>query len=185
MNRSNRRRTESAFTLVETMVAIGVLGLALEGIYMGMMKINEYAEANRLNSCATQIVLSEIDNALSVRPFYPTTAGGADPFDDTRNTSSTDKVPSSLMITHALGTPVVTKPTIFSDPDVLAGITVTNPMVVTGTLSVVATEASITTGGTAATTGTSQLRNINVSLVYQYRGQSHTVQMSCLRAPDQ
>lgn len=181
---TTQNRAVTGFSLVEALISVAIIGLAVAGIYTGMLKVNEFAVANRLNSCATQIVLSKLDQALSVRPFYPTAAGGADPFVAARNTSTYDAVPASLMVSQALNTPVVVSSTnIFIDSDALA-LGSTNAYI-TGRLTTLVSDASIVTGGTIAVSGTTALRSVNVTLSYTFRGRDYAVQMTCLRAPDQ
>jgi len=182
---------ESAFSLVEVLVALGFIGLTVGGIYGGLLKVNEYADTNRLNSCATAIVQAQLDRAFSVRPFYPlpqpTIAG--DPFDNVRNTptvSGTTGVPAALMITGTLGVPKITPVNIFMNSDALAsGSNAAAAAVVTGTLTTLVNDANIFTGGTTAISGTAMLRSINVKLTYRYHGRPCLIQMTGLRAPDQ
>ncbi|GEM_PF-3296852 len=189
------------FTLIEVMVTVGVIGLFVGAAYLGLLKLNSYATSNRLYTCASQMVQEVIDQALSVRPFYPTvpSSGAADPFDQSRNTvSGVSGVPSALMLSGTLGKPTVTTIPVYLDAGVLstgttaslktASLVLTAATVVQGTLTVVANEAAMTTGGTTAApslSGTSYLRRINVSLSYQFCGQTFTIQRTCLRAPDQ
>jgi len=149
-------------------------------LYGSIAKINEFAAANRLTTCANEIVQARVDKALSVRPFTP--VNGSDPF----ITSGTNPILSSLMLcgtnTVTLGVPYVETVNILIDSDALA-TNGTIKAVVTGTLTTLIQNASIATGA-PLTTGLVQLRSVNFKLNYQYRNKSYNVQMTCLRAPD-
>ncbi|XHR29378.1 MAG: type II secretion system protein [Chthoniobacteraceae bacterium] len=187
------------FTLIEVMVTVGVIGLFVGAAYLGLLKLNSYATSNRLYTCASQMVQEVIDQALSVRPFYPATSGtSADPFDQKRNSNGVGGLPTGLMLSDTLGTAKVTKIPVYLDAGVLStGTTaslkttsdvLSSATVVQGTLTVLTNEASITTGGATASpslSGTSYLRRVSVSLSYQFCGQTFNIQRTCLRAPDQ
>ena len=163
------------------MIALGLVGIAITTLYASFVKVNDFADANRLNTCAFEIVQARVDRALAVRPFTP--VNGADPF----ITSGTNPITSDLMLcgtnSVTLGVPCKETVNILINSDTLA-TSGTVQTVVSGTLTTLIQNASITTGGTTSTSGTVQLRSININLDYQYRGRPYNVQMTCLRAPD-
>lgn len=182
MNANDSTRcSRSGFTLVETLIAMGFLGLGIVGIYTALARLNDMANSSRIYSSAFQIVQARADRALSVRPFTP--LNGADPF----ITSGTNPIASSLMLcgtsTVVLGVPCVETVNILIDPDALRVSGVISP-VVTGTLTTIIQNASLTTGAPPSISGTVQLRSINFNLNYTYRGRPFNIQMSCLRSPD-
>ena len=170
-----------AFSLVETMIALGLVGITVTALYTSFVKVNDFADANRLQTCAFEIVQARVDKALAVRPFTP--VNGSDPF----VSSGMNPLPSSLMLcgsnTVALGTPCQETVNILINSDALA-TSGSIQAVVTGTLTTLVNNASIVTGGTTSASGTVQLRSVNIRLDYQYRGRPYNVQMTCLRAPD-
>ena len=174
-------RACQAFTLTEILIALGLTTLAAVVFLSGVVQINKFAYANRLNTCAFDILQARADKVFCVRPFTP--VNGSDPF----ITSGTNPLPQSVMLcgsnTVTLGTPCVETINIILDSDALVA-SGTIQAVVTGTLTTLVQNASILTGGSASSSGTVQLRSVNMNLNYQYRGQSYNVQMTCLRAPD-
>lgn len=179
--RTKIHASQSAFSLVETLIALGLVGITVTVLYTSFVKVNDFADANRLHTCAFEIVQARVDRALSVRPFTP--QNGSDPF----ITSGSNSLTSDLMLcgtnTVSLGTPCNETVNILINSDALA-TSGTVQAVVSGTLTTLIQNASIVTGGTAAASGTVQLRSVNINLNYLYRGRPYNVQMTCLRAPD-
>ena len=175
------KRAVAGFTLVETLIALGVTGAAVTVLYAAFTKMNDFAQASRINSCAAAIVQARLDKALAIRPFVPIT--GADPLVN----SGSNTTPSDFMLcgtnTVLLGTPCTETVNILIDSDALS-TSGTVQVIMTGTLSTLVDNASIQTGGTTASSGTVQLRRVNLNLNYQFRGRNYNVQMTCLRAPD-
>lgn len=60
------------FTLVETVVTMGILALILGSGFMALNTFNRLARVSRLYTCAETVVRNEIDLLLSVR-FMPQT----------------------------------------------------------------------------------------------------------------
>ena len=170
-----------AFSLVETLIALGLVGIAVAALYASFLKVNDLADANRINTCAFEIVQARVDKALAIRPFTP--VNGSDPL----ITSGSNPLTSDLMLcgsnSVSLGTPCKEVINILINSDALA-TSGSIQAVVTGTLTTTVNNASILTGGTASSSGTVQLRSINIRMDYQYRGRPYNVQMTCLRAPD-
>ena len=168
-------RSQNAFALVESLIALGIIGIVVVCLYSSFVKVNDFADRNRLNSLASDYVQARVDKALSVRPYTP--INGADPF----ITSGSNTTPSALMLcgtnTVVLGTPVNESVNILINSDALA-TSGSIQAIVTGTLTTVIQDINPFTSGTV------KLRMININLNYQYRGLPYNVQMSCLRAPD-
>lgn len=64
----------AAFTLVEIVIALAVLGTMAAGVYLGFNSINTYAVSSRLYSEALTAAQNQIDLILSKEPFDTTAA---------------------------------------------------------------------------------------------------------------
>ena len=99
----------AAFTLIEVVIALAVLGTMAAGVYLGFNSINTYAVSSRLYSEAQTAAQNQIDLVLSREPFDVKAAYVSGSFDPTLN-----KIPIELMTTaeiDALVTSGVTLPT--------------------------------------------------------------------------
>ena len=106
----------AAFTLIEIVIALAVLGTMSAGAYVGFNTINAYSVSSRLYSEAQAIAQNQIDLILSKGPF------------DLR----TNRVPSVL----ELGTKTTPNVFIYRDP-------VTGNVIVTGTMTTTITDAGL------------------------------------------
>src|SRR5919199_3538793 len=61
----------SAFTLLEIVIALAVLGTMAAGCYLGFNWLNTYAISSRLYSEAQAVAQNQIDLILSKGPFNP------------------------------------------------------------------------------------------------------------------
>src|SRR4051812_16073337 len=62
-------RVRAAFTLVEIVIALAVLGVMAAGCYIGFNSINTYAVSSRLYSEAQTAAQNQVDLVLSREPF--------------------------------------------------------------------------------------------------------------------
>src|SRR3954470_2581205 len=102
-------RAQAAFTLIEIVIALAVLGTMAAGVYLGFNAVNTYAVSSRLYSEAQTAAQNQIDLILSREPFDVRAAYISGSFDATLN-----KIPIELMTTaeiDALVTSGVTLPT--------------------------------------------------------------------------
>jgi prepilin-type N-terminal cleavage/methylation domain-containing protein len=102
-------QSRAAFTLIEVVIALAVLGTMAAGVYLGFNSINTYAVSSRLYSEAQTAAQNQIDLVLSREPFDVKAAYISGSFDPTLN-----KIPIELMTTaeiDALVTSGVALPT--------------------------------------------------------------------------
>ena len=148
---------KQAFTLMEVVMALAVLGTMGAGCYVGFNSINTYAISSRLYSEAQTAAQNQIDLILS-----------AEPFDVTNNI-----IPSVL----ALGT--TTTPNIFIYEDPVSG-----NVVVTGTMTTTVTDTGSTMNFTGVNTNLN-IRRATVTVGYTYRNRNYSVNMDTMRTADQ
>src|SRR3954454_21244515 len=87
-------RAQAAFTLIEIVIALAVLGTMAAGVYLGFNAVNTYAVSSRLFSEAQTAAQNQIDLSLSKEPFDSSTSGAyiAGTFNPCLN-----KIPAELM----------------------------------------------------------------------------------------
>src|SRR5260370_34493742 len=123
--KSRRQGGKRAFTLMEVVMALAVIGTMGAGAYVGFNSLNTYAISSRLYSEAQTAAQNQIDLILSKGPFDPTN----------------NKVPAVLggAVLAANASTTITTPNVFvyKDP-------VTGNVVVSGTLTTTITNPSST-----------------------------------------
>jgi type II secretory pathway pseudopilin PulG len=158
-NATGRERTETAFTLAETLVGLGMLALLGAGSFWTMNVMNVYATGARLYSEATAKAEQQIDAILTKGPFDPT----ADP----------PLIPAVL----TPGTTTQNGVLIYKDP-------VTNQTVVTGTMTTNVSDSGLTgTVGSAATSLSIYQATVTVS--WTFRGRDYSVSLDTMRTGNQ
>ena len=146
-----------AFTLMEVVMALAVIGTMGAGAYVGFNSLNTYAVSSRLYSEAQTAAQNQIDLILSKEPFDPTKS----------------KIPSVLTV----GTTTTPNVFIYKDP-------VTGNTVVTGTMTTTVTDTGATMTFAGSTTALNTYRaTVNVS--YTYRNTNYSVSMDTMRTGDQ
>lgn len=206
-------RRHGAFSLIEVVIALAVLGAMASGCYIGFNAINTYAVTSRLYSEAQAAAHNQIDLILSRGPFDLNGAYLSGTFDATVN-----KIPLELMTPTEIDALVATGvPFPSSVPTATPAVTskyypyypyfrtgpgqpvqkqafiyqdpVTGDVVVTGTLT-----SSIANTGMAmsfanpspsATPTPLNVRKATASVTYNFRGRTYTVAMDTLRTADQ
>jgi Tfp pilus assembly protein PilV len=106
---SSRRLGQAAFSLIEAVIALAVIGTMAAGCYLGFNAVNTYAVSSRLYSEAQTAAQNQVDLILSREPFDIKAAYISGSFDP-----STNKIPIELMTTaelDALAASGVTFPT--------------------------------------------------------------------------
>jgi prepilin-type N-terminal cleavage/methylation domain-containing protein len=195
-------RLQAAFTLVEIVIALAVLGTMASGVYIGFNAINAYAVSSRLYSEALTAAQNHIDFVLSREPFDISAAYISGSFNSTLN-----KIPLELMTVaelDALSPQPLTSPPpttnqyypyyriasgvdagklakeafIYRDP-------VTGLVVVTGTLISTVSDSAMTMNFVNATATNLNTRTATVAVTYTFRNRPYTVAMDTLRTADQ
>jgi prepilin-type N-terminal cleavage/methylation domain-containing protein len=146
----------AAFTLIEIVIALAVLGTMSTGAYLGFNTINAYSVSSRLYSEAQAICQNQIDLILSNGPF------------DLR----TNRVPPVLK----LGVKDTENVFIYRDP-------VTGNVIVTGKMTTTITDAGLQMTY-AGSTADLNLRRATVTVSYRFRNTNYDVTMETLRTTD-
>jgi type II secretory pathway pseudopilin PulG len=160
---STMRRTDEAqiggFTLVETLVGIGMLALLSAGSFWTMSAMNVYATAARLQSEAIAKAEQQIDAVLTKGPFDPT--------------ANPPLIPTAL----TLGTTQQNGVLIYKDP-------ITNQITVTGTMTTDVFDTGLT--GTVGTTATNlNIWRATVTVAWTFRGRPYSVSLDTMRTGNQ
>ena len=167
-----KKAADGAFTLMEVVMALAVIGTMGAGAYVGFNSLNTYAVSSRLYSEAQTAAQNQIDLILSKEPFDPTK----------------NKVPSVLggAVLAANASTTITTPSVFVYTDPVSG-----NAVVTGTMNTTVTNP----GNTMTFAGTTTNLNIyraTVTVSYNYRNPDPThipynynVSMDTMRTGDQ
>ena len=158
-NRCRRPVPQAAFTLVEIVIALAVLGTMAAGCYIGFNAVNEYSVSSRLYTEAQSVCQNQIDLILSKEPFDVTT--------------NPQKIPSVL----ALGTTTTPNVFIYQDP-------VSGKVVVTGTMTATVTDMG-STMSFAGTNANLNVRRATVTVSYTLHNRNYSVSMDTMRTADQ
>jgi prepilin-type N-terminal cleavage/methylation domain-containing protein len=196
----------AAFTLIEIVIALAVLGVMASGVYLGFNSINAYAVSSRLYSEAQTAAQNQIDLILSREPFDVSGAYASGSYDPSLN-----KIPVELMTVaeiDALATSGVTFPTAAPTPPAATSTyypyypyyragagapvkkqafiyqdPVSGTVLVTGELTSTITDTASTM--TFINTTNLNTRKAKVTITYNFRGRDYTVSMDTLRTADQ
>src|SRR2546421_3264993 len=157
MTKSRRHGSKRAFTLMEVVMALAVVGTMGAGCYVGFNSLNTYAISSRLYSEAQTAAQNQIDLILSKEPFDPVN----------------NKIPTVL----TLGTTTTPNVFVYKDP-------VSGNVVVTGTMTTTVTDLG-TTMTFAGSTKNLNTRRATVTVTYTYRDKTYNVSMDTMRTGDQ
>jgi prepilin-type N-terminal cleavage/methylation domain-containing protein len=148
-----------AFTLIEAMIAIALIGLAASATFAAIGKLNEYASISRLYTSAETVAQNQIDRILSDSPFNPSW--------------NPPQIPASLVPDSQRGGPLVQNQVpIYTDP-------------ATGEVSVMGTvTTSVVDTGTSLNGSSLNVYRATVTVNYQFRNRKFAVVMSTLRTSD-
>jgi prepilin-type N-terminal cleavage/methylation domain-containing protein len=145
------------FTLMEVVMALGVIGTMGAGAYVGFNSLNVYAVSSRLYSEAQSAAQNQIDQILSKGPFDPVL----------------NKIPTIL----TLGTTTTPNVFVYQDP-------VSGNADVTGTMTTTITDTGSTMNFAGVNTNLNIYR-ATVTVSYNYRGKAYNVSMDTMRTGDQ
>jgi type II secretory pathway pseudopilin PulG len=158
LRRANRG-SRAGFTLIETMVGVGMLALLGAGSFWTMNAMNVYATGARLHSEAIAKAEQQIDAILTKGPFDPT--------------ANPPLVPTVL----TPGTTTQEGVLIYKDP-------ISGQVTVTGTMFTVVTDMGLT--GTVGTTATAlNLWQATVTVSWVFRGKNYSVSLDTMRTGNQ
>jgi prepilin-type N-terminal cleavage/methylation domain-containing protein len=152
-----RQGGKRAFTLMEVVMALAVVGTMGAGAYVGFNSLNTYAISSRLYSEAQTAAQNQIDLILSKEPFDP----------------MNNKIPTVL----TLGTTTTPNVFVYKDP-------VSGKVVVTGTMTTTITDLGATMTFAGSTKNLNTYR-ATVTVSYTYRGHNYNVSMDTMRTGDQ
>lgn len=152
------RCARAAFSLIEIVVALAVLGTMSGGAYIGFSAINQYSVSSRLYSQAQTVAQNQIDLILSEGPFDPNV--------------NPPKIPAVL----ALGDTVKNNVFIYTDPQ-------TDEVLVRGKMTTTVTDTGNTMTLEGATTKLN-LRHCTVRVTYTYRNTNYLVALDTMRTAD-
>jgi prepilin-type N-terminal cleavage/methylation domain-containing protein len=155
--KSKQQGGKHAFTLMEVVMALAVVGTMGAGAYVGFNSLNTYAISSRLYSEAQTAAQNQIDLILSKEPFDPTRS----------------KIPTVL----TLGTTTTPNVFVYKDP-------VSGNVVVTGTMTTTVTDLGATMTFAGSTKNLNTYR-ATVTVSYTYRGKNYNVSMDTMRTGDQ
>lgn len=202
------RARVAAFTLIEIVIALAVLGVMAAGCYIGFNSINTYAVTSRLYSEAQTAAQNQIDLVLSREPFDVSAAYISGTFNP-----ALKRIPIEVMTTaelDALATSGVTFPT--AAPSATPATTspyypyypyfrsgagqpvskqafiyqdpVSGKVIVTGNLVTTVADTGSTMTFVGANTNLN-LRRVTATVNYNFRNKDYAVAMDTLRTADQ
>lgn len=184
-----RRATSGAFTLVETLAGIAILGLIASSVTFGLNQLNRYATVNRLYTAAQTLAQNQIDLILTMGPYDPSDVSG-----------TKYPVPSNCGTASATNTILRIDQPYYYDSYATSGCPIStaekkitlyrDPMAPLESATVEATvKTQITdTGMTVNVSGTPRsldLRRATVTVAYTYRNRPYSVIMETMRTSDQ
>ena len=148
--------SRAAFTLAEVMVGLGLFGITAAAAVSAMLHVNNNAALSRLQTGASTVAQNQIDLCLSDSPFNP----------------QKSQVPPALTL-GSTSTGSSSNPTVAVYTDPKTGLQVKGWMV---------TEVANT--GTTYNGNNLNIYRITVTVNYQFRGRSYSVQMGTMRTSD-
>ena len=156
-----KARATAAFTLVEAMVAISVLGIGVASAVGALTKFNSIASISRNATGAYAAVMNQIDLIQSDAPFNP----------GKTNPDGTAQIPPELQ----LGTQTQNNVPIYQDPN--------TGVVVSGTMTTTVSDISSTYTQGGQTYPVTMYQAV-VTVTYTYLSRNYSFSMSTIRASD-
>ena len=179
----------AAFTLLEIVISLAVLGTMASGCYVGFNAINAYAVGTRLYSEALTAAQNQTDLVLSKEPFDLMAAYLSGSFDPSLNfpTSAPSAAPAKTNPYYPYypyyrppgANQALTKDAfIYSDPT-------SGKVIVRGTLTTSVTDTAMTMSFVNATPTNLNTRRVTTTVAYNFRGRDYAVSIDTLRSADQ
>ncbi|MEY2510313.1 MAG: hypothetical protein QOE26_1076 [Verrucomicrobiota bacterium] len=178
--------THAAFTLVEIVIALAVLGTMAAGCYIGFNSITNYAVSSRLYTEAETAAQNQIDLILSREPFDVMITPTRIPFELMTSAelaalspalgSSTPATTSSYYPYYLSNGQLARDAFIYTDP-------VTGNIIVKGTITTQVTDVGSTETLESTTVGLN-IRRATVTVSYIFRNTNYTVVMDTMRTAD-
>jgi type II secretory pathway pseudopilin PulG len=160
-NIRRKARVVAAFTLVEAMVAISVLGIGVASAVGALTKFNSIASISRNATGAYAAVMNQIDLIQSDAPFNP----------GKTNPDGTAQIPPELQV----GTQTQNNVPIYQDPN--------TGVVVSGTMTTTVSDISSTYTQGSQTYPVTMYQAV-VTVTYTYLSRNYSFSMSTIRASD-
>jgi len=160
-NIRRKARVVAAFTLVEAMVAISVLGIGVASAVGALTKFNSIASISRNATGAYAAVMNQIDLIQSDAPFNP----------GKTNPDGTAQIPPELQ----LGTQTQNNVPIYQDTN--------TGVVVSGTMTTTVSDISSTYTQGSQTYPVTMYQAV-VTVTYTYLSRNYSFSMSTIRASD-
>jgi type II secretory pathway pseudopilin PulG len=167
-NRSIRGRSLflRAFTIVEVMAGVSIMGLVVGVVLFSLNQLNYYASVNRLYTAAQTLAQNQIDLILTKAPYNPATSQYPTPNVLQTGTYYSDPSTPNTLYGAARNVPI------FTDPS-------TSNQIVVGTIKTTVTAPSISISGTSL-----NLLQATVTVSYTFRGKTFNVKMDTMRTSD-
>jgi len=151
-----RKYRRAAFTLAETMVALGLFGITSAAGVAAMLRMNNNAALSRLQTGASTVAQNQIDLCLSDSPFNP----------------QKSQIPPELTVgstsTGSMANPTVP---VYTDPK--SGIQVMGWMV-----------TDVVDTSTVYNSIALNVYQVTVTVNYKFKGRAYSVKMNTLRSSD-
>jgi type II secretory pathway pseudopilin PulG len=156
-----KARATAAYTLVETMVSLGVLGIGIASMVGALTQFNSNASITRNATGAYAAVMNQIDLIQSDAPFNP----------QKTNPDGTAQIPPELQ----LGTQTQNNVPIYQDPN--------TGVVVSGTMTTTVSDISSTYTQGSQTFPLTMYQAV-VTITYTYLNRNYSFSMSTIRTSD-
>jgi len=161
LKRLQNQCRQGAFTIIELLVALGMIGVTASSMLWGLSMMNNYAILGRLYSGAMETAQQQVDLVLTDAPF---------------SYSSSQSKPELPSVSSGNSNTSTTSVTVYQDS--ATGISVSGTM----------TTKVDNTGATydLYTSGAKNLNiyRITVTVTFVYRGKTYAVTSATMRAPD-
>jgi prepilin-type N-terminal cleavage/methylation domain-containing protein len=185
-DRCRQRAPHAAFTLVEIVIALAVLGTMAAGCFIGFNAVNTYAVSSRLYTEAQTAAQNQIDLILSREPFDVLVTPTRIPLELMTGTelaalspalgSSTPATTSSYYPYYLSNGLLARDAFIYTDP-------VTGNIIVKGTVTSQVTDVGSTETLESTTMGMN-IRRATVTVNYTFRNTIYNVVMDTMRTAD-